>query len=105
MDADKIAQCKADIATLQKELEKLEEETYSVGDVFDCTWTDPNCLVMITRSNKMEAQLTCIGKYYTGNPWCGSTKVKNPNEITKDEFLKFCGTFSNWRRVTKTFSL
>ena len=100
MNNKKIIQCKADLEALKVNLKKLEGEMecYKLGDVFDCTWGDKDCVVMITFVNTDKVQLTLIGNHAPGTRWFPPATVNDIYKISKEEFKKFCGVTSNWTK-------
>ena len=89
MNTNKISQCKADIAALQKNLKKLEEEdiTYPYGTTFTGNGTK---LMLVRTGMGDELNLINIGETATGNPWCGQKPfIVSGNYASRKEIEKY----------------
>lgn len=94
----RLDQVNKDIQLLEEERERLlkEFETYKIGDIFDNTWGDKDCVVMLCSVGENKTTLMSIGSYYPGYRW-GAAFIIEPKDIyaiTKSELEGMAPNFT-----------
>lgn len=89
---DQIRQCKNDIKTLEKELKRLEQPTFKVGDVvrFSDYYSDWVFLI-VEHNGYIRLAVLKASTCKVGHLWGPDVRVlpENINEITKEELSRF----------------